>query len=101
MAWPGDLPGAETFPGDALPTDDRVFNPPYIERPQQECGLRFKTRYGVSVYRVAGVWAQSETPDYATIVAVADRFYAGGHIHTVTAAQVTELVDAGYGSYIT
>lgn len=100
MPLPGSLtlPGATTYPGSP---ETLTFNPPYVERAQHELGLRFKLRYGISVYRVAGVWGQSEAPDYTTIVAVADRFYAGGHVHVISNVLAGELIVAGYAAYIT
>lgn len=100
MSFPGSTtyPGNTTYPGSP---NELTFTGPYIERGHVEGRLRFKTRYGVSVYRVAGVWAQSESPDYTTVVAVTDRFYAGGHVHIITVDQAAELTAAGFGAYIT
>lgn len=57
-------------------------------------------RYGKAVWRVDGQWDQGLEPS-AQIVAAADRFYAGGRIHTVTETQRDELIAGGFGLYIT
>jgi hypothetical protein len=82
--------------GPALPT----FTPPYAERQHSEEHLRFKSRYGISVLRIGGQWLQQENPSAEQITA-ADRYYPGGHVHTITDAEKSDLIAAGYGAYIT
>lgn len=63
-------------------------------------GLLATQSYGISVWRVGGVWQSGQTPS-ADQVAGADRFYGGGRIHPLTSAERSDLIAAGYGAYIT
>jgi hypothetical protein len=43
-----------------------------------------------------GVYTENQPYDLSTI----DKVYYGGHVTTLTAAEVTSLTNAGYGAYI-
>lgn len=91
------FPGATTFPGAPVTT----FLPPTVDLATRMEGNLFATLpWGQSVFRSGGVWHTVLSPTYADIQA-ADRFYGGGRVHTLTAAQRDELVAAGFGAYIT
>lgn len=77
------------------------FTPPTVERSHVlRRRLIFKLNHGLTVFRIAGVWHQQETPSDVQHRA-ADRWYPGGHVHPVTSSERTDLIAAGYGAYIT
>jgi hypothetical protein len=101
MPFPGSttFPGADVFPGAAVPPS--FFRPPTQDVPFRiEAGLFGAVAYGLSVWRTGGVWHQGFMPT-AEQVAASDRFYGGGRIHSLTASERRDLIDAGYGAYIT
>lgn len=103
-------PGADTFPGafpgatgDA-PAGGWVFATPTVNVRAPLLSARGtrtfgSTPVGHSVYRIGGVWHTSFGPG-PDLVSAADRFYGGGRLHLLTDAQVAELIDGGFGSYL-
>lgn len=55
---------------------------------------------GLTLLRVGGQWRTRLSPT-ATEVGAADRVYAGGYVHELDEVQRSELVDAGFGAYLT
>lgn len=95
---PDTFPGLLTLPGAVFAF---VFEPPTTERASRLEGSLFcTTSWGKSVWRIDGVWFDGFLPT-ADVRDAADRFYAGGSIHTLSPAEVSELTAAGYGAYIT
>lgn len=100
-------PGAGTFPSGSLFPGEQPATSVTFRTPTQDVYFHLVpgTRlvgvhsYGLSVWRIGGVWSQGLTPDAAT-VAAADRFYGGGRIHSLTADERADLIAGGYGAYI-
>jgi hypothetical protein len=99
--YPGGLlfPAEDLYPG---PVFRYVFRPPTQERAFHLAGrgLFGTSSWGLSVWRIDGVWHQGFMPT-ADVVAAADRFYSGGGIHPLNASEASDLIAAGYGPYIT
>lgn len=98
-------PGARTFPGVPPAVDPSVrswlFQTPVEHlRFRMEGNLFATAPYGLSVWRIGGVWAQGMAPAPAT-VAAADRFYRGGYAHRITPTEAQELSAAGYTDSLT
>jgi hypothetical protein len=57
--------------------------------------------YGQTVWRDAqGAWHQQFAPSFDQLVG-ADRVYSGGRDYLLTQAQGVELLNAGFGAYLT
>lgn len=63
-------------------------------------GMNIAQTYGRSMWRINGQWSVGMSPA-AELIAQADRFYAGGRLHTLSLDERDELVAAGFGDYIT
>lgn len=74
----------------------RVFRTPYvIHNHRIEGALVASLHYGISVFRIGGVWDSAEYPS-AEQEAAADLFYRGGHVYDLSDEEVTALEAEGY-----
>lgn len=78
----------------------------YFRTPTQRVSYRLAGRgligsyeQALSVYRVGGQWHTKLSPT-ADDLAGADRHFPGGYEHELTAAELAELIDAGFAAYI-
>ena len=60
---------------------------------------RMRINRGVSLLKKDGLYRQVEYPT-AEETAEADIYYIGGHVYTVTDAEILELINAGYGEFV-
>lgn len=115
--YPGNsvFPGSTLFPGtselaadpnDPVDPDEPVTGTLFLTptRPvyvRLVPGTRLVGQYeqALSVWRTNGVWHQGHMPTDAQISG-AERFYSGGHIHSLTSTQRSELIAGGYSAYI-
>jgi len=64
--------------------------------------IRFRLNRGITVMRVGGVWQEIRYPTEDQTGAADPGFvFRGGYNHVLNDEQRTELINAGYGSYIT
>ncbi len=83
-------------PSVGLQTKYLRFTPPYvIYNHQIEGALIGSLHYGVSLFRIDGVWYTAEYPTVAQ-EAAADVFYRGGHVAYLTQEEAEELEAEGY-----
>jgi hypothetical protein len=72
------------------------FTPPYLIRNHQIAGgLIGSLHFGISIFRIDGVWYAEEFPSVEQET-TADVFYRGGHIATVTEEEAADLEAEGY-----
>lgn len=82
------------------PTDDFVRYGDPLRGGQQAALWRFfdPEPRGRNVYKLTdGSYTEVDLKDEGQI----EKIYHGGHIHTLTQQEVTDLTAAGYGAYIT
>lgn len=79
-----------------------IFNTPVtlITVPIAGRGLVGSLPYGLSLWRIDGVWRTGMAPALEDI-AGADRFYSGGRLHVLDDVARAELIDAGFAANIT
>lgn len=83
-------------PSVGLQTKYLRFTPPYvIYNHQIEGALIASLHYGVSLFRIDGVWYTAEYPTVAQ-EAAADVFYRGGHVAYLTQEEAEDLEAEGY-----
>jgi hypothetical protein len=76
----------------------RQFSPPTIDEGPLGGGplfYRMKLTRGISVLKIDGVYYEIRTPSQDEI-ALAQIFYQGGNVYTVTATEALALEAAGY-----
>ena len=80
-----------------------IFNPPTVEETPAGFGAlfwRFRIPRADTITMTNGVVSSQRTYEISELLA-ADYYYVGGHVYTLSKTEYTQLVAAGYGSYIT
>lgn len=89
---------------DARNTHTQVLNPPRVqETPAGEDWLtaRFGIHRGVTLIKRQDGTIYATRYPAQTELEDAERFWMGGHRHPLSAADAADLIDAGFGAYIT
>ena len=64
--------------------------------------IRYRLNRGITVYRKGGAWFETRyTTEDEYLAADPGFIFKGGYNHILNDEQRTELIAAGYGSYIT
>lgn len=61
--------------------------------------LRYRIGIGGSFLRIGGVWRVANEPS-VELLATAEKAYAGGRIHTISADEAMQLIDQGFEDYV-
>lgn len=79
-----------------------VFTPPVAPeyRGTHPMFRRVVVEQGVSVLLIDGAYVQTQMPT-AEQADAADRVYLGGYVYPITSAEAGDLINAGYGDFVT
>jgi hypothetical protein len=61
--------------------------------------IKYRIPIAASILRINGMWQAITDPTPAQ-VAASDRYYSGGRVHPISAADAGELIAAGFADYV-